>query len=167
MYYWINIHSGYYDFERKAKDANLIDGTTKAEVLAFYREHIKPSAAHRAKMSVHMQSQHVSKKTLEDVPKILSEAGVSDLSDELKASLEGTPTPLISDLEKAATVELEKQGKADQTSRVVAALRESHLPTSLGEGKEILTDLDEVRKRMSISPPSFPAEEYKSLIAKL
>lgn len=118
-------------------------------------------------MSVHMQSQHVSKKTLEDVPKIMSEAGVSDLSDEFKTLLESTPTPLISALEKAATAELEKQGKTDQTDKVVAALQESHLPSNLGDGKEILTDLHEVRKRMSISPPSFPAEEYKSLIAKL
>lgn len=167
MYYWINIHSGYYDFERKARDAKFIDGFTKAEVLAFYREHIKPSSPDRAKLSIHLQSQHVSKKTIEDVAKIMSEAGVSDLSEELKDLLASTPTPLISSLEQAATAELEKQGKPDQTSKVLAALQESHMPSNLGSNKEILTESSELRKRMLISRPSFPAEEYKSLVAKL
>lgn len=165
MYYWMNIHSGYYDFARKARDAKLIEGTTKAEVLAFYQERIKPSAPERAKFSIHLQSQHVSKKTIENVSKIMSEAGVTEVSEEFKALLASTPTPLISAVEKAATAELEKQGKADQTSKVIAALQESHMPANLGEKKEIITEASAVKARMLDSPPSFPFEEYKDLIA--
>jgi hypothetical protein len=112
-----------------------------------------------------LQSQHVSKKTIEDVTKIMSEAGVTELSQEFNALLATTPTPLISAVEKAATEELEKQGKTDQTSKVLAALQDSHMPSNLGEKKEILTEANAIKERMLVGSPSFPAEEYKNLIA--
>jgi len=166
--YWLNIHSGYYDFERKSKDANLIEKTTKAEVLAYFREKISPSSSTRAKFSVHLQSQHVSKKTIEQVPTLLADAGVTEISEDLKTLLASTPTPLISEVEKAVAAELEKQQiKSEAKEKVLAAVRDSHTPTNLGDNKKILTNGEEVRKLMQVGPHSTPVDEYKELFAKL
>lgn len=167
MYYWLNIHSGYYDFERKRKDAGLIEGYTKGDILAYFRERISPASSTRAKLSVHMQSQHITKNTIEQIPNILAEAGVTDLSEDFKTLLASEPSPLISSVEKAVEAELKEHEKAAQASKVLTAIKELHMPSSLGEKKEIFTDANEFRKRMIVGPPSHPAEEYKSLFAKL
>lgn len=167
MHYWMYIHSGYYDFDRKFRDATTIEGYSKEDVLAFYRERISAASPSRAKLSVHMQSQHISQQTAAKLPTILAEAGVTDVPDEYKAMLSAAPLPLFSDLEKAIPVELERQGKSDQTEKVLAALREAHTPLQLGANVELFTDTAEVKKRLSPGPHSAPIEEYKTLFAKL
>lgn len=167
MHYWINIHSGYYDFDRKVRDAATIEGYTKDDVLEFYRERISPASPKRAKVSVHMQSQHISKETAAKLPAILAEAGVTDIPEQYIAMLSASPLPLLSDLEAAIPVELERQGKSDQTEKILSALRESHAPSQLGPKVELFTDGTELRKRFTPGPHSFPVDEYKTLFAKL
>lgn len=146
----------------------MIESFTKADILEFFRDRISPSSASRAKLSVHLQSQHLSAQTAQKLPGILAEAGVTDVPPEYIAMLSASPLPLLSDIEMAVPVELQKQGKADQTEKVLKAIRESHLPSSLGEGKEIINDAAEIRKRFSLGPHSAPTEEeYQKLFAKL
>lgn len=167
MHYWVNIHSGYYDFDRKVRDAATIEGYTKDDILAYYRERISPTSPTRAKLSVHMQSQHISKETAGKLPAILADAGVTDIPEQYIAMLSASPLPLLNDLEMAIPVELERQGKSDQTEKVLSALRESHAPSQLGAKVELFTNGAEIRKRLTPGPHSAPVEEYKTLFAKL
>lgn len=165
--YWLHIHSGYYDFERRSKDAALIEAMSKADVLQFFRERISPSSTSRAKVSVHMQSQHISKKTAEALPEILNKASVGELSQTTKDLLSSDPLPTLSAVEAVAKDELVAASKQDKLEDVLATIRASHTPSDLGSGKIIFEDGEEVRRQMAVGPPSKPAEEYTELLAKL
>ena len=145
--YWSHIHSGYYDFERKAKDAALISKLSKKDILDFYKEKISPKSTTRAKISVHLQSQHLSKANIEAIPSIFSEHG-SEVPADVKAVLE-SPLPLFEEV-------VAKIGEAG----VKAKIRESHLPSRIGEGKELFEDAKAVREKMLLGPPASPVSEY-------
>ncbi|KAG0145837.1 hypothetical protein CROQUDRAFT_45305 [Cronartium quercuum f. sp. fusiforme G11] len=58
-HYWVHIQSGYYAFERRYADAELIKQITKKEMIEFYKEKIHPSSSVRSKVSVQVKSQKV------------------------------------------------------------------------------------------------------------
>ena len=145
--YWAHIHSGYYDFERHAKDAAHISKLSKQDIIDYFRKKISPDSSTRAKLSVHLQSQHLSKTTVEAVPEMLSKAGI-EFSDDIKALIESTPSPLIEDV-------LAKVENKD----VNAAIKELHQPSKLGSGKQLFEDAKDVKGKMLLGPPSSPIAE--------
>lgn len=58
-HYWTHIKAGYYAFEQRFADAQLIRQITKESMLDFYREYIHPQSTHRAKCSTQIKSQRV------------------------------------------------------------------------------------------------------------
>lgn len=163
-HYWIHIHSGYVDFERNAGDAERILALSKEDMLEYFRAFFHPASKTRAKVSVMLQSQHISKATAELVPLLLKEAGVSEVSKELTSLLEAEQTPLLSAVLEQVQKEQVDAGKVEE---IIVKIKESHLPSKLGEGKKIFDNADELKKRMSVGPPSTPAPEYKELLSKL
>ncbi|KDQ61093.1 hypothetical protein JAAARDRAFT_32094 [Jaapia argillacea MUCL 33604] len=55
--YWGHIDSGFLDFLRRAKDAEVLQSVTKDDVLSIFLSHIHPSSPNRSKLSVHLRSQ--------------------------------------------------------------------------------------------------------------
>lgn len=174
MSYWGHIHAGYYDFERRAADADRIAALTKDEIVSFFKEKISPKSTERAKLSVHMHSQHVSPATVELATQSLKDAGVdleaAPLAD-TKALLASSPTPTFSQLQAAVKAELERARAGNDTQAVeeiAQKITDSHYPPSLGEGKRIFEDGKEIRKLLSVGPAAQPVAEYKdTLNAKL
>ena len=164
MGYWMHIFSGYYDFERKAKDADRIEKLSKEDMLAFFEARISPNSQERAKISVHMQSQHASKATVDIAREAIKAAGAEE-SEVLKAALDAQPSLLADKLIETLKAELGKAGL--DSAAVEEKIRESHAPSSIGEKKEIFTDGQEIRKRMKLGAPSSPTDEYKEILAKL
>lgn len=58
-HYWMHIKAGYYAFEQRFADAEMIKGLSKASMEEFYRARISPSSEQRAKCSTHIVSLHV------------------------------------------------------------------------------------------------------------
>lgn len=132
---------------------------TKEDILAFFRTKISPKAPTRAKLSVHLQSQHISKATAEAVPGFVSEAGC-ETSEELKTLLNSTPLPLVNAVLDQVKADLSNASKSEaDVEAVLAKIKESHEPASLGEGKQLYATPDDIRKLMRVGPPSQPADE--------
>ncbi|KAH9483963.1 Putative zinc protease [Psilocybe cubensis] len=55
--YLIQINSGHWDFLRNEKDAEMLKGITKQDVLDLFLTNVHPSSTKRSKLSVHMVSQ--------------------------------------------------------------------------------------------------------------
>lgn len=55
----MHIKAGYYAFEQRFADAEMIKGLSKASMEEFYRARISPSSEQRAKCSTHIVSLHV------------------------------------------------------------------------------------------------------------
>lgn len=55
--FWQTIGDGFYDFERRAKDAVELEKATKEEVVEIFMRHIHPSSETRRKLSIHLCSQ--------------------------------------------------------------------------------------------------------------
>ncbi|KAK0367680.1 insulin-degrading enzyme [Colletotrichum limetticola] len=55
--HWAQIASGYYDFELAQDNAAHIKSLTKAEMVEFFQQYIKPGSSTRAKLSVHLHAQ--------------------------------------------------------------------------------------------------------------
>jgi insulysin len=158
--YWMQIFSGYYDFERKARDADKIEKLSKDDMLQFFQKRISPNSQERAKISVHMQSQHANKATVDAAREAIKAAGAEE-TEALTAALDAQPSLLADKLVEVAGAEL-KDAKDVQEK-----IRNSHAPTSIGDKKEIFTDGQEIRKRMTLGAPASPTDEYKEILAKL
>lgn len=165
--YWVHIHSGYYDFERKRRDAAQLASVSKQDILDFFKAKIHPESKRRAKLSIHMQSQHVSQEVMDAANLLLSEAGVTP-SQALQEQLKATPTPLIDDLVTAVVGELEAAAKGTSDNESIAAasvsasaeekLRKLHSPDTIN-GNKVFTDVKEVRGKLIVGPPSKPVSE--------
>jgi len=55
--FWLSIHSGYYDFEHRERDAAMLKTLTKADVLSLMQTYIHPSSSARAKCVTYIQAQ--------------------------------------------------------------------------------------------------------------
>lgn len=164
MGYWMHIFSGYYDFERKTKDADRIEKLGKDDILAFFRARISPNSQSRAKISVHLQSQHASKATVDVARQEIADIGIQE-SPVLKAALDAQPSLLVDDLTRIVDEEAKKN--QIESAALSSKIRDSHAPESLGGKKEILRDPEAVRQKMKLGGPSTPAEEYREVLAKL
>ena len=54
--YWQSIHSGYYDFMNRQRDAQVLEHLTKNDVIALMEHYIHPSSPRRAKTVTHLQA---------------------------------------------------------------------------------------------------------------
>ncbi|RIB06084.1 Metalloenzyme, LuxS/M16 peptidase-like protein [Gigaspora rosea] len=61
--YWNHIDSGYYDFDQVDTDVAELRTITKPELLDFYKQLVHPSSPIQKKLSVHLQSQKLLKKS--------------------------------------------------------------------------------------------------------
>ncbi|EJD02250.1 uncharacterized protein FOMMEDRAFT_109506 [Fomitiporia mediterranea MF3/22] len=55
--FWTHIESGYLDFTRLERDAELITSVTKDEVVSMFKEFVDPTSPNRSKLSIHMRPQ--------------------------------------------------------------------------------------------------------------
>ncbi|WFD35037.1 insulysin [Malassezia cuniculi] len=55
--FWLSIHSGYYDFAHRSRDAAMLRALTKDDVLKMLRTKVHPSSTERAKLVVRLESQ--------------------------------------------------------------------------------------------------------------
>lgn len=55
--FWLSVHSGYYDFAHRVRDAAMLERVTKDDVVSMMRTAIHPSSTARSKLVVHLKSQ--------------------------------------------------------------------------------------------------------------
>ncbi|KAJ2957690.1 hypothetical protein NQZ79_g6671 [Umbelopsis isabellina] len=92
--YWAHIHSGYYEFDQVDTDVQELQTISKDSLLEFVDKYVMPSSTESRKISVHLQSQKVPKKSnhkvnIESLHTCLTSQGVTRLSvDDLKSAIE-------------------------------------------------------------------------------
>ena len=93
---WRHICSGYYDFQQKENDADLVVGLSKKEFIDFYENHIIPGAPSRRKVSVHLKSQNSSgPDVVLDNAEIIDKLRLSDFKNSLPLTNHPSPVQTI------------------------------------------------------------------------
>ncbi|GAA98082.1 uncharacterized protein L969DRAFT_85999 [Mixia osmundae IAM 14324] len=151
--YWAHIHSGYYDFSRKARDAELLATLTKREALEFFMTHVHPSSSTRAQLSIHINSQRLQADSVEPILTLLSDAEVSS---EFAQS-----RPTLAELEsKVAALIGDTKLPGDVRSKLDAALNELK-QEPVREGIILIEDEEAFRAKIERGPLATPVEEPK------
>ncbi|KAI9615330.1 hypothetical protein KEM48_005619 [Puccinia striiformis f. sp. tritici PST-130] len=98
-HYWMHIKAGYYGFEQRFKDVEIIKKITKESMIEFYEQKIDPSSPNRSKCSTHVVSLHVPVPT--EVLSLISSGSpslkVEGTIVDNNASIEGSSLPVISE----------------------------------------------------------------------
>ncbi|KAM0753884.1 hypothetical protein T439DRAFT_338697 [Meredithblackwellia eburnea MCA 4105] len=163
---WLNIISGYYNFERKASDAEKIKSITKADIVSFFDTHFFDSPEHPIRrLSVYVQSQRLQPEALQLLKPELKALGVEvdeAQFDELSAS-----KPTLESLKLISRQFLASKGvKEEAITNYVDKLEEIVIP-KLSGNVTLVTDHDMFRKSLELGPHATPAEMYSDLFPKL
>lgn len=94
--FWSPIHSGYFDFLRYERDAELVQKVTKSDIMTLFKERFDPASETRSKLSVHYRSQcppalKVSEQAAQKCLALLKKVGAEVDEDEFNSVCEDEP----------------------------------------------------------------------------
>ncbi|KAI8981618.1 Metalloenzyme, LuxS/M16 peptidase-like protein [Mycotypha africana] len=182
--YWMDIESGYYEFDDVDKDVQELKTITKDSLLAFYDKFIMPDSPNASAFSVHLQSQK--KKALTNDKRKEDEERKQNCSvDQLNATLkylkiidsktmtEDKLKTLVTD--SGGDTMLQNDGKLDEFLSISLKVREPSIrkqvteklkqgPSGLSkrnhaklpEHYEIIKDINSFKQRMRLSVAAVP-----------
>ncbi|KAM3578800.1 metalloprotease [Umbelopsis sp. WA50703] len=163
--YWAHIHSGYYEFDQVDTDVRELQTISKSSLLAFVDKYVMPSSVESRKISVHLQSQRVPKKSnhkvnIESLHTCLTSQGVTRLTiDDLKSAIEqgeegGASAEAI--LRKLLIDESKEEAEIEALMAKVMGT----LNTDAGvNGTLVSVDSKKTARRLSLVDGQLPAEE--------
>ncbi|KAI0310642.1 Metalloenzyme, LuxS/M16 peptidase-like protein [Amylostereum chailletii] len=173
--FWGHVDSGYLDFERRRKDAELLDTITKEDVLSLFMSKVHPSSTIRSKLSIHLVSQkprpgHVSVAAAEAFAKVVKDAGVVIDDAKWKEELIGEGEPSVPDFAKFWQTAL-AGGSSDLAAKLVAAMpeimkqypAEKDAEGELAKNAVHIQDVQAFRKSLKVSEPPRPLVEWNDL----
>ncbi|GAA6021682.1 hypothetical protein JCM11491_001357 [Sporobolomyces phaffii] len=176
---WIHIHSGWYDFEQRWRDADLIQTLTKSDLVDFFKSHFLPSSSSSSssirRLSVHLESARLSPEEIASLVPTFSELALDPKPDPAAIAQFATTRPTVDQLVAFATELVDRTGTtaADANAnangevlarlvREIRALRDRSADV-LPEGSHAIVDLDEWRQRQERGPIARPVKEYADL----
>ncbi|KJZ78997.1 hypothetical protein HIM_01770 [Hirsutella minnesotensis 3608] len=85
--HWTQICNEYYDFEQAQLDAAHIQPLTKADMVAFFKDHLCPSSTSRARISVHLHARGAGELDAKVID-MLQKSGLEDVPREKRQSVD-------------------------------------------------------------------------------
>ncbi|GAA5953870.1 hypothetical protein JCM3765_000674 [Sporobolomyces pararoseus] len=167
---WLNIHSGWYDFEQRWKDAEYIKSITKESILEFFKTYFLESESKEIRrLSVHLESPRL---TLEEISSLLPMFEEFDLGefkpDSTQLSQFVSSRPTFEQLIGFAETLLKSSGKTLEEIELV----KQEISKRLETGKEKMEssvqvikeeEMDEWRNKQERAPHAKPVKEYADL----
>lgn len=164
---WLAIHSGWYDFEQRFRDAELVKKLQKSEMIEFFETYFFDSPEHPIRrLSIHLDSQRLSPEQCATLGPVLAHLQLPVDAEQLGAFAASRPT--VEQAQAFAEQFLRKHGKGDaeveMVNKEVAMLRDLPVP----EGYQLIGDRAEWKKQLEKAPHAHPIAEYSDLFpAKL
>lgn len=167
MHFWLHIHSGYYDFQQRERDAETVRSFKKADIVDFFDQYFVESPGKPLRrLSVYLDAQRVSPEKLALVAAEFQKTGAQ--VDQARLATIASSTMTAEELLATSTELLREAGKSDSeveqfTTAVKAILKETPIP----EDVHLITDRDAWRAEQKPCAYAHPVSEYSHLMPKL
>ncbi|GAA6044580.1 A-factor-processing enzyme [Rhodotorula toruloides] len=164
---WINIHAGWYDFEQRFRDAELVKQLSKSDIISFYHTYFFDTPERRIRrLSVHLDSQRLTVEQCASLGPVLAEMQVQVDPEQLGHF--ATSRPTVEQAKAFAEQFLRAQGRGDEdVKKVVEEIERLGKPKDL-EGYQVIEDREQWRQQQERAPHAHPVAEYSDLFpAKL
>ncbi|GAA6001144.1 hypothetical protein JCM10207_007430 [Rhodosporidiobolus poonsookiae] len=159
---WVHIHSGWYDFEQRWRDADLVKSLTKADILSFFDTYFFASPERPIRrLSVHVTSQRLTPEQVASLGPSLVALGLPvdpEQSVQFAAS-----RPTVEQVKAFCEQFLRAHGKTDKELETLLQEVEKLRNPPAPEGYEVIEDRTAWRKAQEKAPPAHPVEEYAHL----
>ncbi|GAA5915532.1 hypothetical protein JCM5296_001752 [Sporobolomyces johnsonii] len=164
---WLNIHCGWYDFEQRWRDAELVKTLTKSDMVDFFRTYFFDSPAHRIRrVSIHVDSQRLTPEQCATLGPVIASMDVP--VDPAQMTQLATSRPTTEQAKAFAEKHLRAHGKGDEEVQKLQEEIEKLRAKPVPEGYELIEDQDEWRAKQERAPHALPVKEYADLFpAKL
>lgn len=162
------MHSGYYDFLQKERDAASVMELTKGQMLAYYDEYILgkgPSPLRR--LSVHLRSQRIQPDVAASlapaVMQTLKTPPTPEVQQQMAAFIGSKPTVAAA---KAFATQFLAANAVEQAAidRINAHIEELGKPEPLLEGLQAIEDKDAFRDSCERGPYAEPVREFSDVV---
>ena len=174
--FWSTIRSGYFDFNRREKDLEILRSINKDDVLKVFKTFLDPASNSRSKLSIHMRSQNPSPPKLSDKAAekffvALRKAGVVIEEEEFASVCEEMPVGQARGYWEEALHE-HFHGDSRKSHRLLQEFdglvekypQEGYDPVDLQAGGAhvvFIKDGAEFRQSLTLSAAAFPVEEFE------
>ncbi|KZT27341.1 hypothetical protein NEOLEDRAFT_1176768 [Neolentinus lepideus HHB14362 ss-1] len=173
--FWTYIDSGYLDFHRRFRNAELLRCVTKRDVIELFDARVHPSASKRAKLSIHLRSQKPAPKQVSPVAMTAFEDLVRNAGVQVERSTSkeefGKGNPTATEFVKYWQGELASRVvDQDTIKKLLAEIPHvvEHYPVPATEGGEVdalegVTFIEDVKKfksSLTASPDPRPLAEW-------
>ncbi|BGP54049.1 hypothetical protein JCM8202_003048 [Rhodotorula sphaerocarpa] len=164
---WLNIHSGWYDFEQRFRDADLVKKLQKSEMIEFFETYFFDSPERPIRrLAVHLDSQRLSPEQCAPLGPILAKLELPVDPAQLGQFVASRPT--VDQAQAFVEQFLRSHGKGDEDVQMVqqeiAKLRDLPVP----KGYQLIGDRAEWKQHLEKAPHAHPVAEYSDLFpAKL
>ncbi|KAM0792238.1 hypothetical protein ACM66B_004933 [Microbotryomycetes sp. NB124-2] len=170
-FYWLHIHAGWYDFEQRTREVDIIKSLTKSDIVQFFRRHFLGTSEHAIRrLTVYLDCLRLQPEQLAALGQVVQQLGIP--VDEQQMQQFAASRPTIEEVEKFAKTALERAGKSDEeveslVKQVRDVLNEATKRGVVPEGVTLIRDTAEYRNKAERAPYATPVAEYSDLIAKV
>lgn len=152
------IHSGWYDFEQRFRDAELVNQLQKPEMVEFFETYFFDSPEHPIRrLSIHLDSQRLSAEQCATLGPVLAQLQLPVDAEQLGEFAASQPT--VEQAQAFAEQFLRKHGKGDakveMVNKEIAMLHDLPVP----EGYQLIGDRAEWKKQLEKAPHAHPIAE--------
>jgi len=166
MTLWTQIHSGWLDFGLKKRDAELVRGLTKQDIVDFFHAFFFDKPDHRVRrVSVHCESQRLSAEQCAGLLPLLGPLGVE--LDPAQVAAFAASKPTVEVASAFAQGLLAQAGKSEaEMAPLLEAIRRLADKGSAPEGVELIADANAWRVGQAAAPHGKPVAEYAYLFGR-
>lgn len=155
---WLNIHSGWYDFEQRFRDADLVKKLQKSEMIKFFETYFFDSPERPIRrLAVHLDSQRLSPEQCAPLGPILAKLELPVDPAQLGQFVASRPT--VDQAQAFVEQFLRSHGKGDEDVQMVqqeiAKLRDLPVP----KGYQLIGDRAEWKQHLEKAPHAHPVAE--------
>ncbi|GAA5900616.1 uncharacterized protein JCM6883_002901 [Sporobolomyces salmoneus] len=162
---WINIHSGWYDFEQRSRDASLLSTISKSSLIDFFRTHFfsSPSSPIR-RLSIHLESPRLTPEQLATLLPVIASFNLEPAPDPKQLEQFVASRPTIDQALAFSETFLRGYGRGDEdVQRMKNEIEKLRERKQVPEGYEEILDMDEWRNVQERAPYAKPVKEYADL----
>ncbi|KAK4058930.1 metalloprotease [Microbotryomycetes sp. JL221] len=171
-HFWLHIHSGWYDFEQRTREIDIIKSLTLQDMVEFFEKHFFGSIEQPIRrLTVYLDSLRLQPETLIKIANLVQQEfdfGVDEES--FKQFVQTRPT--IDQVKRFVKQSFEKNDQVNQQqveivlNKIEQCLIESQ-QHGLAQDVELIQDVTEYRRKAERAPYATPVAEYSDLIAKV
>ncbi|KAK4053747.1 metalloprotease [Microbotryomycetes sp. JL201] len=172
-FFWLHIHAGWYDFEQRAREIDIIKSLSKDDIVKFFRQYFLGTSDHAVRrLTVYLDSLRLQPEQLAALGTVIQQTGLP--IDEQQVQQFAASRPTLDEVQKFATTALEQAGKSSDEiqafmKQIEQVLAEPSSDKSVGLAADVtvIRDAAEYRSKAERAPYATPVAEYSDLIAKV